>query len=162
MPLTPPANADEKFTIAPLHVQRCVHELSIAKTGDFPRRTYVFSADFSFATFSAILPLARSGSWRALNKVNAQETPSVSALHAERSVAVSKKSPVVAAEAKSSLADLPLIPVPEVARRHGVTKGVVLKACAACGIEPRRTASGRDHLTFNEAVRIIGHLHQAA
>lgn len=57
---------------------------------------------------------------------------------------------------------MPLIPVPEVARREGITKGIVLKACARLGIQPRRTASNRDHLTFNEVVRIIEHLHRAA
>ena len=62
----------------------------------------------------------------------------------------------------SALADVPLIPVPEVARREGITKGIVLKAAAALGIEPRRTASNRDHLTFNQAVRIVEHLHRAA
>jgi len=76
---------------------------------------------------------------------------------------VSRKSSPIAAEVNSSpLADVPLIPVPEVARREGITKGIVLKAAAALGIEPRRTASNRDHLTFNQAVRIIEHLHRAA
>lgn len=76
---------------------------------------------------------------------------------------MSRKSFPAAAEVTSSpLADVPLIPVPEVARREGITKGIVLKACATLGIEPRRTASNRDHLAFNQTVRVIQHLHRAA
>lgn len=54
---------------------------------------------------------------------------------------MSRKSSPVAAEV-SSLADAPLIPVPEVARREGITKGIVLKvlrsAVARAARRPRR------------------------
>lgn len=73
-----------------------------------------------------------------------------------------KISPLVAEVNSSPLADVPLIPVPEVARREGTTKGIILNVCKALRIEPSRTASNRDHLTFNQAVRVVEHLHRAA
>lgn len=70
-------------------------------------------------------------------------------------------SPVVAPDV-SPLADAPLIALPELARREGVTKGVLLNTCRVLRIEPHRTPSNRDHLTFNQVVRLIEHLHRAA
>ena len=87
---------------------------------------------------------------------------SVLSFIAEESLVVPRKSSTTTDVPVVDVADAPLIPLPEVARKEGTTKGIVIKACQTLGIAPRRTASGRDHLSFNQTLQVIEHLRRAA
>jgi len=76
---------------------------------------------------------------------------------------VSRRStPVESAVTPAGFADTPLIPLPTLARAEAATKGVVAAACRALGITPKRTATGRDHLSINQAIRIVDHIRRQA
>jgi hypothetical protein len=72
-----------------------------------------------------------------------------------------KNAPAAVPTAQSDIADTALISPAEIARREGITKGIVLTACARLGITPRRTATGREHVSFNETRQIVEHIRRA-